>query len=79
MAETTVFQEFIELIASTNPEKIAHFVPSAKMKERVQELLVLKSSGEISSQEETELSQFMFFEKVLGLAKARAHQLLQAA
>lgn len=79
MSETTVFQEFIELIASTNPEKIAHFMPSKQMKERVQELLILKSSGEISSQEEAELSQCIFFEKVLGLAKARAHQLLQAA
>ena len=79
MPNTEAFNEIVELIASSNPGLIVHYVPSAKTLERVQALLIKKSGGEMTESESSELQYFLYLENMIGLAKARAYQLLQAA
>ena len=73
------YSEIIELIAASNPERIIGFKPSAETVARVQELVVKKSAGSLTSDEESELNYYVWLENLIGLAKARAHQLLKAA
>ncbi len=67
------------MIARMNPEYLVNFKPSAETVARVQELLIKKSADTLSSEEESELNSYVYLENMLGLAKARAYQLLQHA
>jgi hypothetical protein len=79
MVASEAFNEIVELIASSNPKHIVHYAPSSKTLQRVQALVLRKNEGDITAEEETELQYFLYLENMIGLAKARAHQLLQAA
>jgi hypothetical protein len=79
MPNSEAFNEIVELIARANPLHIVHYAPSAKTLERVQELLIKKSAGDLTESETLELQYFLYLENMIGLAKARAYQLLQAA
>ena len=79
MVESEAFNEIVELSASANPRQIIHYKPSLKTIQRVQALVLSKNEGTISAEEETELQYFLYLENMIGLAKARAYQLLQAA
>ncbi|MCU0348958.1 MAG: hypothetical protein MUC59_18610 [Saprospiraceae bacterium] len=79
MVQSAAFTEIVELIASSNPEHIAHYSPGKKTLDRVQELLLKKSAETLSNEEDAELQHFFFLENMVGLAKARAYQLLKAA
>lgn len=79
MAALPAYQEWIEMIARMNPEYLANFKPSADTIARVQELLIKKSAGTLSDEEESELNYYVYLENMLGLAKARAYQLIQQA
>ncbi len=76
---TIAYNEIIELIAAANPERIISFKPSPATIERVQELVTKKSAGKLTAEEEVELNYYVWLENLIGLAKARAHQLLLAA
>lgn len=73
------YNEIIELIAAANPERIIGFKPSPETIARVQELVTKNSTGKLTKEEETELNYYVWLENLIGLAKARAHQLLLAA
>ncbi len=79
MVVTTAFQEIVELIAGSNPKQIAHYLPTSGTLERVQWLVLKKNEGTITAEEEAELLNFLYLENMIGLAKARAFQLLRAA
>ena len=76
---TLAYNEIIELIAAANPERIINFKPSPETIARVQELVIKKSAGKLTEEEGSELNYFVWLENLIGLAKARAHQLLLAA
>lgn len=76
---TLAYNEIIELIAASNPERIINFKPSPETLTRVQELVTKKSAGRLSEEEDRELNYYVWLENLIGLAKARAHQLLLAA
>lgn len=79
MVESEAFNEIVELIASSNPKLLVRYAPGEKTLQRVQVLVLKKNEGTISPEEETELQYFLYLENMIGLAKARAYQLLQAA
>lgn len=73
------YQDIIELIATANPERIAGFKPSAETLARVQALLTKQNTGDLTAAEENELRYYVWLENLIGLAKARAQQILLAA
>ncbi len=79
MVHSTAFTEIVELIAKSNPAIIASYSPSKQTLERVQDLLLKKSEETLTTEESSELQHFLFLENMVGLAKARAYQLMKAA
>lgn len=76
MAQYPAYQEIINLIAGLAPERLVNYRVSVDTTKRVQELLTKKNAGDLSSSEQKELEYFVFLEKMLGLAKAKANQML---
>ena len=54
------------------------YTPEKSTLDRVQELVLKQSAGALTDEEKEELNNFHYLENMLGLAKARAHQLLRA-
>ena len=79
MVRSEAFTEIVELIASANPEHIVHYSPGPATLKRVQYLVLKKSEETLTPDEEAELQHYLFLENMIGLAKARAYQLLKAA
>ena len=79
MANIAAHHEIVDLIASLAPERLVKFKFSEEAIARVQDLLIKKNAGEITSDEQAELDYYVFLEKLVGLAKAKAHHLLRAA
>lgn len=72
------YQDFVEWLARLNPREVISYEPNEETKERVQELILKQSADKLSEEEKAELDNFYYLESMLGLAKARAHQLLRA-
>ncbi|MCF8246122.1 MAG: hypothetical protein K9J37_15675 [Saprospiraceae bacterium] len=79
MENSKAFTEIVELIASSNPAHIVHYSPGPATLKRVQYLVLRKNEEILTPEEATELQNFLFLENMIGLAKARAYQLLKAA
>jgi hypothetical protein len=77
MQQVSAFSDIVEIIASTSPQRIVDYKPSKETIERVQYLLIKKSEGVLNQREELELNQFAYLENMIGLAKARAYQILK--
>jgi len=73
------YDEMVELIANGNPERLIAFKPSKKTIQRVQDLVSRKNAGILTAEEERELDYFVWLENLIGLAKAKASQLLLPA
>lgn len=68
----SLWEEIADLLTSdASPEEIVAFRPSAEVQQRVRELLHKSSAGELSVDEERELSQFEQAELFMRLVKAR--------
>ncbi|MCY7328207.1 MAG: hypothetical protein LH618_06640 [Saprospiraceae bacterium] len=78
MAHYPAYLEIVDLIAGLAPERLVNFRVSAETVERVQELLIKKNADEITPDEQSELNYYIFLEKMIGLAKAKAGQILQS-
>lgn len=62
--------EFITM--GTTPERIGDFQPSEESKSRVEDLIHREKTDGLLSEERSELDQFLQFEHIMRLAKARA-------
>jgi hypothetical protein len=71
-----VYDEIIDLIAASRPEKIANFQISAEAKEHVADLLSREKNGGLTPDETSELNDYIELEHIMRLVKARARQLL---
>ncbi len=60
------------LIAEMMPERILQFKFSPAIQERIGELVQRKKDGNISTGEQDELSKYLNYDLLIGLAKARA-------
>ena len=76
MSVTEAFGDVASLIAQMNPEKIVGLKAPKAMSDRVEHLVYLKKQGAISIDETTELERFLGLDLFIGLAKARAKQLI---
>lgn len=66
------------LIADAMPEKILSFKFSVSIQERVEQLTIQKKEGVLSVTEQEELDKYLTYDLLIGLAKARAFQRLNA-
>ena len=76
MSVSEAFGDVASLIAQMNPEKIVKLKASNVMSERVENLVYRKKNGTITLDETSELERFLALDLFIGLAKARANQLI---
>jgi hypothetical protein len=71
---TRAYEEIIEFIAAgTTPSRLIAFQPSEEVKARVVDLIHREKTTGLSSEESSELNQYLQLEHLMRLAKARAH------
>jgi hypothetical protein len=72
---TKSYDEIIDFIAAgTTPESVVAFRPSDGVQQRVAELVERPKDGSISSEEQSELDDYLQLEHIMIMAKARARQ-----
>lgn len=76
MSVSEAFGDVASLIAQMDPEKIVKLKASNVMSERVENLVFRKKNGTITLDETSELERFLALDLFIGLAKARANQLI---
>ena len=77
MSALQAYDEVIDFIAATNPDKVLAFRPSEATMQRVSDRMYREKTAGLSSEEKTELDHDMWLEHVMRMAKIRARQLLQ--
>lgn len=74
---TRAYEEIINFLAAgMTSQNLIDFQPSDLVKERVADLIFQEKTGGLTTDEKTELDQYLLLEHLLRLAKARAHQYL---
>jgi hypothetical protein len=75
MSATKSYDEIIDFIAAgTTPESVVAFRPSDGVQQRVAELVERSKNSSISSEEQSELEDYLQLEHIMIMAKARARQ-----
>jgi hypothetical protein len=74
----TVYDEVAEFMASMNPEKVIAFKPSKANQNRLDFLLDKQAETNLSDREKSELEHYLILNRIVGLAKARAMNLVSA-
>jgi hypothetical protein len=78
MSAAKSYDEVIDFIAAgTTPEAVVAFRPSDSVQQRVAELVERSNDGSISSEEQSELEDYLQLEHIMIMAKARARQYTQ--
>lgn len=76
--KSSVFDEIFIFIAEMNPEKVADFKPSEAHQQRLDWLLAKQKGTPFSPEEKSEIEQCLMLNRLVGLAKARALQMLHS-
>jgi hypothetical protein len=80
MRTTKSYDEIVDFFAAgTTPEAVMAFRPSNETTRRAAELVAKSKDGSISTEEQSELEDYLQLEHILILAKARARQHTQLA
>ena len=75
MSTAKSYDEIINFIAAgTTPEAVVAFRPSDSVQQRVAELVERSKDSSISSEEQSELDDYLQLEHIMIMAKARARQ-----
>ena len=75
MSATKSYEEIIDFIAAgTTPESVVAFRPSDGVQQRVAELVERSKDGSISSEEQSELEDYVQLEHIMIMAKSWARQ-----
>ena len=75
MNATKSYEEIIDFIAAgTTPESVVAFRPSKNVQQRVADLVELSDCGSISTEEQSELEDYLQLEHIMIMAKARARE-----
>jgi|GEM_PF-3868167 uncharacterized protein YnzC (UPF0291/DUF896 family) len=69
-----LYEELVEFIVSENPERFANFQTTAKVRERVWELVRREKTTGLTETEKAELDTYAQFEHLMRLAKAQARR-----
>ncbi len=79
MEAIRAYEEIVNFIAAgTTPESVAAFRPSDIAQTRVEDLVFRSKTTGLTPEEQSELNHYVEIEHLMRMAKARAHQLLQA-
>lgn len=73
MQANKAYDEVIEFIASSSPQKVIAFLPSEEAKARVADLILREKTEGLTVDEKSELDHYLQTEHLMRLAKARAH------
>ncbi|MDQ6763916.1 MAG: hypothetical protein M3015_14985 [Bacteroidota bacterium] len=76
MLTQSIYNEVAEFMAAMNPSKVVAFKPSAVNQTRFDLLLGKNGNGDLSNDEKTELEHYLILNRIIGLAKARALDIL---
>ena len=69
------YEEIVDFIAGgATSDAVAHFEASDEVRSRVADLIYREKNNELSSDDRSELDQFIHLEHVMRLAKARARK-----
>ena len=74
----SVYDEVATFMASMNPKKVVAFKPSKANQERLDFLLYKQKEEGLSPEEKSEVEHYLIINRIIGLAKARALNLLVA-
>ena len=75
MSAAKSYDEIIDFIAAgSTPEAVVAFRPSDSVQQRVAELVERSKDASISSEEQSELEDYLQLEHIMIMAKARARQ-----
>ena len=74
----SVYDEVATFMASMNPKKVAAFKPSKANQERLDFLLDKQKEEGLTPEEKSEVEHYLIINRIIGLAKARALNLLAA-
>ncbi len=72
----SVYDEVADFMATMNPAKVIAFKPSVANQNRFDFLLDKQMEKQLSNEEKSELEHYLILNRVIGLAKARALNLL---
>jgi hypothetical protein len=75
MSALKAYDEVIDFIAATNPDKVLAFRPSEVTTPRASKLIYREKTTGLAAEEEAELDHYMWLEHVLRMTKIRARQL----
>ena len=78
MSALKAYDEVIDFIAATDPDKVLAFQPSETTRQRVADLISREKTTGLTAEEKAELDHYMWLEHVMRMAKIRARQLLQS-
>lgn len=78
LRKTAVFDETSMFIAGMNPEKVINFKPSPAHQQRLDFLLDKQKETPLTSEEKSEVEQYLIINRIVGLAKARAIKMLES-
>jgi len=78
MSVAEAFGDVATTLAQLGPQTIVQLKASAPMSARVEDLTARKKDGLITTEETTELEQFLALDLLISLAKARARVILLA-
>ena len=78
MITQTVYDEVADFMASMNPEKVIAFKPSKINQNRLDSLLDKQKEYTLSDAERSELEHYLILNRIIGLAKARAFNMISA-
>lgn len=77
VAETAnVYDQIAEFMASMSPQKVIAFRASDVNQRRLDFLLDKQKTQGLSDKEKSELEHYLIINRIIGLAKARARQIL---
>lgn len=74
-----IYEEFLDFIAQlTTPESVTKFQFSESTKERIEDLVYLAKSGELTLEDKKELDELLFVDRLITMIKAKAHKHIQS-
>jgi hypothetical protein len=74
-ANSRIYDEIIDFLAAgTTPETLVEFQLSDNIKEHVGDLIFREKNSSLTTDEKSELDQYIMLEHILRMAKARAHK-----
>lgn len=74
-----IYEEVANFMAEMNPAKVVEFKPSQHSQARLDYLLDKQKASGLTVEETHEIEQFLMLNRIVGLAKARAFQMLKGA